>query len=297
MVLEFCDGGDLAEKIKMWAKEPSIFWPQPSDVLDIFIKMVRGVDHMHVKGIAHLDLKPGNILVSQDLNIVKVCDLGLSNATTSRGTKDISGFHGTPGYIAPEVWRWQDEESHPDRYSTRADVWSLACILTDMMLPNSLGGWAIEEEAHRIRRIEYLPPGKELDSGDDNWPGYALAGPDRYHVVIDLIRAIPRLMEDRIVADILRNCLQADPDKRWPSCFLIQTLEQALGELKDLVERVNSPGLVSRAYSWAPGYIRVDKSGVPGECSSPKRLENRAVTTTNASRDGAPAEKGGLLVK
>jgi len=222
-------------------------------VLSIFMKIVRGVDHMHRKGVAHLDLKPGNVILSKDLQVVKVCDLGLSGNTTRQGAKELSGFHGTPGYIAPEVWRWRNEESHPDRYSTRADVWSLACILVDMMIPNERGGWSIAEEVRRIAGEDHSTPPK-LDSGDQNWPAYTQYGEDGYQMVINMVVNLPRLMEDRIVLDVISNCLQPDPDKRWPSGFLAETLEQEFGERQSLLARVNTRNLCFAKYnSWAPG--------------------------------------------
>lgn len=63
----------------------------------IFQQIVKGVEHMHSKGIWHRDLKVNNILVDKDFS-VKIVDFGLASQ------KNINATHvGTAEYIAPEL--------------------------------------------------------------------------------------------------------------------------------------------------------------------------------------------------
>jgi len=69
-------------------------------------------------------LKPGNILLSNDKKLLKICDFGISkqriNSQLRKGT-----FVGTPWYMAPEII-----EEKP--YSFKADVWSFGCCVLHM---------------------------------------------------------------------------------------------------------------------------------------------------------------------
>merc|ERR1711964_793673 len=123
-------GGDLQAEICSWAAQPHVrpAWPQ---LLRIFKEVVEGVNALHSKILIHRDLKPANIFISADHKHAKVGDLGLAtNVGRGRGT-------GTPGYIAPEVWSSKE-------YSTRADNWSLGCVLMDLAYPTALGGWSVK---------------------------------------------------------------------------------------------------------------------------------------------------------
>jgi len=147
---ELCSG-DLQSDIRSWAKatsEPQSpkspksptrqgrpDWPQ---LLRIFQEIVEGLEALHKRGIIHRDLKPANIFVSQDHKHVRIGDLGIAENVEKR-QMDIVGLGkaGTPGYMAPEV-------SAGIAYSTRADNWSLGCLLVDMAYPTEHGGWSVQ---------------------------------------------------------------------------------------------------------------------------------------------------------
>ena len=65
-------------------------------------QMVAGVAHIHSRGVAHLDVKPANFIVSQGFK-VKLIDFGLAQIIPGSGLIDNAG--GTPGYRAPEILR------------------------------------------------------------------------------------------------------------------------------------------------------------------------------------------------
>lgn len=102
----------------------------------ILISVVaRAVGWMHGRGLMHLDLKPGNILVTSD-GTPKILDFGLacpiagfaseprSSTGALHGPISIGG--GTPGYCAPEIPARQ-----PVNYAT--DVYSLGVILCQLL--------------------------------------------------------------------------------------------------------------------------------------------------------------------
>ena len=97
--------------------------------LDLMRQLVRAVAFIHANGVAHLDLKPPNVLVSFTNNRPRlvVIDFGVSVFVDSPDTQ-IEGFVGTPGWVAPEVGT---EHGPPQRYSPiRADLWACGKLLS-----------------------------------------------------------------------------------------------------------------------------------------------------------------------
>jgi Nif-specific regulatory protein len=85
---------------------------------DVVLQIASGLHHIHHLGIIHLDLKPSNILVS-DEGKAKIMDFGL--AIESRQVFDRR-IRGTLQYMAPEVLR-------QDRVDSRADLYALGMTL------------------------------------------------------------------------------------------------------------------------------------------------------------------------
>jgi len=94
------------------------------------------VTHAHQKGVVHRDLKPGNVLVSDEGGVphAKVIDFGLAKAMGPRLTEaslftEPGRVMGTPEYMAPE----QADPTNAD-IDTRADVYSLGVILYKLLV-------------------------------------------------------------------------------------------------------------------------------------------------------------------
>jgi tetratricopeptide (TPR) repeat protein len=115
LVMEWLDGEDLARRLERGAMSPE-------DTVTLLRAVAEALGVAHARGIVHRDLKPSNLfLPGSSLADVKVLDFGV--ARISRGTRtDPGGMVGTPGYMAPEQARGDDD------VDARADVFALGCV-------------------------------------------------------------------------------------------------------------------------------------------------------------------------
>ncbi|TFL05561.1 kinase-like domain-containing protein [Pterulicium gracile] len=127
IVLELCTGGTLHERIC-----DGVFL-RGSDGADEKIKSVFGqlldaVEHCHLKGVYHRDLKPGNVLIEGEGRAAQalLTDFGMASMQ-KRGT---SLRYGTRQFWSPEC----QGDLGPTRYSLQTnDIWSLGIILVLMI--------------------------------------------------------------------------------------------------------------------------------------------------------------------
>ncbi|XP_073151963.1 cyclin-dependent kinase G-1-like [Henckelia pumila] len=90
-------------------------------------QLLEGVSFLHRNGIMHRDLKPSNILLSGNGEL-KICDFGLSKRF-EREFDSHSHHVGTLWYMAPELLT-----TEATVYSCAVDMWSVGCIMGEMLL-------------------------------------------------------------------------------------------------------------------------------------------------------------------
>jgi len=87
-----------------------------SKVIEIIFKCIRALEYAFQHGVIHRDIKPGNILISQNGDI-KVSDFGASfQQRLGQETTQITGV-GSPAYMSPEQIRMEDVTHQTDIYS------------------------------------------------------------------------------------------------------------------------------------------------------------------------------------
>jgi serine/threonine protein kinase len=101
----------------------------------LFASVCRAIEHAHQKGVIHRDLKPTNVLVTEQDGqpIPKIIDFGIAKATSQPLTErqiftECHQLLGTPQYMSPE----QAELGVVD-VDTRSDVYSLGVLLYELL--------------------------------------------------------------------------------------------------------------------------------------------------------------------
>jgi NIMA (never in mitosis gene a)-related kinase len=123
ILMEYAPNGSLDHLIAQYAKEGKRFTMHK--VTHFLHEMVSALHYCHdVLLVMHRDIKPANVLIDQ-LGTLKLADFGLSKPLDA-GRMMCKTMVGTPLYMAPE-------QCAGECYSFPADVWSLGCVLYELM--------------------------------------------------------------------------------------------------------------------------------------------------------------------
>jgi serine/threonine protein kinase len=131
LVLEFIDGRNLYEYV---AQQKKLTEDKGKRILH---QLASALAFMHVNGIVHCDLKPQNIMISDDMT-VKLIDFGsatipdpLQSPLPLKPALRLSQapISGTKSYWAPEMLK----EKNVKTFEANMDMWALGCILFIML--------------------------------------------------------------------------------------------------------------------------------------------------------------------
>ena len=122
IVMELMNRGDLSQKIERLKKGKGS--ASEAQVWDIVTQILPAIAVMHNKRILHRDIKPANIFCD-DRGIYKIGDLGLGRVLGAQSIAAKTNV-GTPLYMSPEVCG-----SRP--YNDKADIWSLGCLIYEVV--------------------------------------------------------------------------------------------------------------------------------------------------------------------
>jgi len=229
LVLEFLEGETLADRIRRSGALPV------DEALAIAIQIGAALDRAHRAGIAHRDLKPGNVMLVRRAGAAapdaKLLDFGLASRTTNRpkaidrslqetmapsmvatrppSATVSSGFSGTIHYMSPE-------QLDGDQGDHRADIFAFGCVLYEMLAGRKpFGGQSAVTVIASIMSTDPAP--------------------------IAALEAHPQLDH------VMRRCLEKDRERRWQSIGDVAT------ELRWIAEHPTSiaaPTVATRSYSW-----------------------------------------------
>src|SRR5690242_1183538 len=145
-ITDFCDANKLS----------------PRGRLELFVPVCQAIQHAHMKGVIHRDIKPGNILVTMydDKPVPKVIDFGVAKAVEQRLTErtlftQFGALVGTFEYMSPE-----QAEMNAFGVDTRSDVYALGVLLYELLTGTTplerqrLRGAALGEVVRLIKEEE-----------------------------------------------------------------------------------------------------------------------------------------------
>jgi serine/threonine protein kinase len=175
-----------------------------------YIKMAcEGIATIHDGGVLHLDIKPENLLFSE--NVLKVSDFGTSSCSEwlkqDRISHQQKNSHekGTFVYMSPEHYF----APHPEDIGPQADIYSLGIILFEMLHPNCRPPFGGSHD--RLRELHLKVPAPRVPDIDDK------------------------------LADIIATCLEKDPNDRYQSSWdLLEDLEKGYCSIKNSTKSGNS---------------------------------------------------------
>lgn len=178
LVLEYAENGSLYSMIQAFG----VF---PERLAVVYIQQVlRGLEYLHDRDVAHRDIKASNTLVFKD-GVVKLADFGLAKSGQNR-----TSVVGTPYWMAPEVIKGADGGTDGKGLGVQSDIWSLGSLVIELLCGS--------------------PPYFQLNTMS------AL-----YRIVEDAHPPLPEDISDDL-EDFLLRCFIKDPDARPSAAELLK---------------------------------------------------------------------------
>lgn len=181
-----------------------------SEVKCLMLQLLEGIKYLHDNWVLHRDLKTSNLLLN-NRGELKICDFGLARQYGSP-LKPYTHLVVTLWYRAPELLLGSKQ------YSTAIDMWSLGCIMAELLSKEPLfNGKSEFDQLDKIFKTLGTP-------NEKIWPGFSkLPG-----VKVNFIKHQYNLLRKKFPAtsftgspvlsdagfDLLNSLLTYDPDKR-----------------------------------------------------------------------------------
>ncbi len=196
---------------------------QPMRALNVAKQIAAGLAHAHAQGIVHRDVKPANIMITEEIGTgehVRILDFGLARlrGAVGRDATQTNVVVGTPNYMAPE------QTVGGGTIDARTDVYAVGVVLFEMIAGQrpfqaedtlALLGMhraaPIPKVADRVDRTITLPAGLQdlIDTA------MAKAPEDRFQTAVELADAITALTDP--VRSPVPGAITISPSKKTTS--------------------------------------------------------------------------------
>jgi serine/threonine-protein kinase len=193
LVMELIEGGTLRELLAERGPMP------PHAVAAVLRPVLGGLAAAHRAGLVHRDVKPENVLISDDGD-VKIADFGLVRAVAGAGITSTSVILGTAAYLSPEQVR--DGNAGP-----RSDVYSVGILTYELLTGRTpFTGDSALSIAYQRLDADVPPAGAAIDGVPtqfDEFVGRATARDpaDRYADAIEMGAELDAIAEELALPD------------------------------------------------------------------------------------------------
>lgn len=246
IVMQYVDGRNLQEYLRIQGG------PLPCRAaLNIARHAAKGVEAVHKQGLIHRDVKPANIMLSEQSRVL-LMDFGLVRDDSEDLLTQAGAIVGTPGYMAPEQCRGESLDIRADVYALGATLYFL---LTGTMPYERL--FAELRQTHGSQNV-WLRHALERIGRGDSPPS---------------VTAINPLVPTR-VAEVVMEAMAFAPERRPQSAALFaSTVQQLLNDLKDSGEAYSTDTVRALGnHTLAQMAYRNSTSGQAGVDAGPRGL-------------------------
>ncbi|WP_372370909.1 serine/threonine-protein kinase [Candidatus Uabimicrobium sp. HlEnr_7] len=228
LVVEYVPGLSLKEFIHRKNGDLSL-----EEQLCIAVQICRAIDTINTIGLIHRDVKPSNIILNEDKHVVKLLDLGVAKAVSSKLTKitQDNSLVGTLGYMSPEQLHGKVEQN--------TDVFCLAIVLYQFFTWQHESPFHSKSPAIMIDKIQ----SSELPALQNVVPKM---NQDFHHYYLD-------------INNILQQALCKNPEQRTPSADLLAEKLQGILEKVNIKEKTNWRPTAESSYIVKRKLVKLEK--------------------------------------
>lgn len=147
-VMEYVDGRTVFDDIATHKRFKEL------EAIEVIMQVAEALKHAHSKGLIHRDVKPKNIMITND-GVVKLADMGLARAVSDKEAAEAEAgkAFGTPYYISPEQIRGERQIGPP------ADIYSLGATFYHMVTGSvPFEGKNPSSVMHKHLKADLVPP-------------------------------------------------------------------------------------------------------------------------------------------
>ena len=144
IVMEFVDGATLQDYVS--GRKTLTF----NQVVDVIYQCAKGLDYVHRQGVIHRDLKPGNIMLSNE-GEVKIMDFSIAHVDVGLDSPN-NDVQGSPMYMPPE------QLSEEKRLVAQSDVYSLGAVMYALLARKApFKASSLESLIYKISNLDPQP--------------------------------------------------------------------------------------------------------------------------------------------